>query len=162
MATEHTFKLNSNEYAPEFKGREVTYTTPDTLDEIRALVHADVEDKDAVIVAGFNGQGYALGWQKRFKDNLPEKLPEGGDVDAIIAEATRKANEYRLGAPRAKGEGGTKGKVAKAEARAESALELARTMYRGLPKNLRRGMRAAILAQGVLTAEDLDAMDAES
>ena len=163
MATEQTYKLRKGTEFPErFADNEVTYAVPSTLDEIRALIDDSVEDKDSVIVAGFNGQGYALGIQKRIKDVLASEAVKEMDVAAALAHAVKTAVETKLGAPRTRGEGGKQGKVAKAEARAESAVELARTMYRAMPRNLRKSVRPAVLAQGVLTETDLDAIDAEA
>lgn len=159
---EATYTLKKGTEFPErFAGLEARYTLPETLDEIRALVDPSVEDVDAVIVAGFNGQGYNLSVQKWIKDALASDAVKDMEPEAAVAAAVEAATQRKLGAPTVRS-GTKKERVEKAEARATAAVSLAAEMYRRLPKNLRKQMRDQIVAQGVLTEAQLDEIDNEA
>lgn len=159
---ESTFKLKKGTEFPErFAGLEARYNLPETLDEIRALVDSQVQDVDAVIVAGFVGQGYNLSVQKWIKDFLATDAVKDMEPEAAVAAAVEHATTRKLGAPRVVS-GSKKERVEKAEARATAAVGLATDMYRRLPKNLRAQMRKQILAGGILTEQQLDEIDAEA
>lgn len=158
---EATYTLKKGSEFPErFAGIEARYNLPETLDEIRALVDPQVQDVDAVIVAGFNGQGYNLSVQKWIKDFLQTDAVKDLDPAAGVAAAVEHATSRKLGAPRV-ASGTKKERVEKAEARATAAVSLAADMYARLPKNLRRQMRDQILAGGILTEADLDRIDSQ-
>ena len=160
--TEVTYDLSKTKEIPErFRSGEVKYNLPSTIEEIRGLV-AEGVDADEVIVAGFNGQGYRLSIQKRIKDILASDAVKEMDGPAGIAHAVQVATSEKLGAPRARGTGGSKGKVAQAEAKAASAVDTILDMYRQMPAALRKKFRPQILEKNPqVTAEQLDAVDAE-
>ena len=157
---EVTFKLNKDKGIPDrFKSLEAKFMIPETLDEIRSLVSDDVADKDAVIVAGFNGQGYSLGRQKRIKDILAgEEVKKIEDAAEALAFAVKKASDEKLGAPRPRGEGKAAA-VAAAEAKAEKMTNTARDMYLKMAAPLRKQFRPQLIADGVFTEAELDEMD---
>lgn len=160
MAKEVTFKLKKGtEFNERFAGLEARYNVPETLEEVRALFDTSVTDVDAAIVAGFNGQGYSLGRQKRIKDILGSDAVKDMTPEEGVAFAAEKANAEKLGAPRTRGDGTKKDKVAKAEAKAEAATTAARDMYLKMPAALRKQFRPTLLAQGTFTEAELDEMD---
>lgn len=164
---EVTFKLKKGTEFPEvFAGLEARYSVPETMAELRERFAAEVTDVDAAIVAGFNGQGYSLGIQKKIKDALNskavgERLAAKEDPAAIVADVAAKVSAEKIGAPRVKGEG-KKDKVAKAEAKAEAATNAARDMYLKMSAAQRKQFRPMLLAQGTFTEEELNSMDAEA
>jgi hypothetical protein len=158
--TEVTYDLSKTKEVPErFRTAEVKFNLPSTVEEIRALVHEEA-NFDEVLVGYFNGQGYRLGVQKRIKDLLASKDWEGLDAEEGIRKAVEQATTEKLGAPRQRAAGGTKGKVAKAEAAAEQARTSALEMYKAMPQALRKKFRQQLLDAGTLTAEQLDEADA--
>lgn len=160
MAEERTYELKEGtEFPHRFAGLVATYNVPSTLDEIRALIDDSVEDPDSVIVAGFNGQGYALSVQKRIKtilasDEVAEMTPE-----EAVAHAVQKASSEKIGAPRTRASG-PRGKVAKAEAERDAAKTVARDMYARLSASQKKQFRPMLIEQGTFTEEELDEIDA--
>jgi hypothetical protein len=158
---EVTFKLKKGTEFPErFAGIEARYMLPETLDEIRGLVDPSVQDVDGVIVAGFNGQGYNLSVQKYIKDFLATDAVKEMSPEEGVAAAVSHATSRKLGAPRVIS-GTKKERVEKAEARANASVSLALDMYRRLPRGMRKQFREQILEGGILTAAQLDEVDAE-
>lgn len=144
-----------------------------TLANLAAFV-AEGADLSEVLVGKFNGQGIRLDIQKEVKDFLAarptddqETIEEDGEqvltrnarVETMLAAAQQVARDFRLGAPRKKGTGGAKGKVAAAEAKAAKAVGTAVSMYAALSPELRTMYREQLLATGSVTAEELDAVD---
>ena len=159
----YTFtKENGLEYPARFKGQAVTYQLPETLDEFRSARIAPDANADDVIMGAINGQGLSLTIQKSLKDKAAS-IADDVPLEDAVATLTDHAANFRLGAPRAKGEGtGRKnGKVAAAEAKADAAVTAALDLYRTMPRNLRSKVRDQLLASNVVTAEELDAVDAE-
>lgn len=177
-----TFKLtkdNGLEYPARFKGAEITYDLPDTLEEFRATrvdaaVAADEEKFGKLVAERINGQGTSLTIQKSVKDFLASAKVEGkpadGDTPATeplsledaIKAATDHAAAFRFGAPREPSTGKPNGKVKAAEQARDAAVEEAIEMYAMLPKNLRAKARERLLAgKSGVTAEQLDAVDAK-
>jgi len=173
MAQQTTFELkkdNGLEYPARFKGLKFTYTLPTTLDEFRQsrVSTAEGVNADEVILNAINGQGLSLTIQKFIKDTLNDEAYKDRDAEEVRADVEKKAEEFRLGAPRKRGEGKS-GKVAaaeaakaKAEADRDSARATARDMYLALPRTQRAKVRGMILAGGQFTEAELDAMDAEA
>lgn len=186
IMAENTFKTKKGTEFPErFAGAEIKYTTPDavegvsTADLVTALqtgaplpenvrqtllnlasrINPEA-DFAAVLVATFNGQGLNLSVQKRIKDELADEKHKDAETGAVLGAAGTVAEAFRLGMPRAKGTGGTSGKVAKAEAKAEAAVNTALDMYRKLSPALRKQFRPQLLALGNVTEEQLDDVDA--
>lgn len=161
--SEFTFKLKSDakEYPARFGGNEVKLTLPESLDGVRGMIE-DGADQDAVILGLVIGQGLRLSKQKRVKDVLASDAVKDMDVPAAIAHARDQAESMKLGAPRAKGEGGRRSKrVAEAEAKAENATTALRETYKAVPAAVRKSLRADFLSRGVFTEEQLGEMDAE-
>lgn len=174
-----TFKLtkdNGLEYPARFKGSEVTYDLPDTLEEFRTTrvdtaVATDEEKFGKLVAERINGQGTSLTIQKAVKDFLASAKVEGkaaeGDTPAVealsIEDALRAATDFaaafRFGAAREAGTGKPNGKVKAAEAARDAAVEEALELYTMMPKNLRAKARERMLAKGTATAEQLDAID---
>lgn len=164
MAKEFIFKLSSTakEYPARFGGHEVTLTLPETMDEVRGLV-ADGQDADAVVLGLITGQGLRLTKQKKVKDVLGSDDVKELSVEQAIAKARAEAESMKLGAPRAKGEGGRRSKrVAEAEAKAETATSALRETYLAVPAAVRKNLRKQLLAQGVFTEEQLDELDQQA
>lgn len=144
-----------------------------TLKNFAAFV-AEGADLSEVLVGKVNGQGIRLDIQKEVKDFLAPRGTDDGEtievdgeqvlvreapVEAVLAHAQTVAMDFRLGAPRKRGSGAAKGKVAQAEAKAAKAVSTAVEMYKALPAELRAQYREALLATGNVTAEELDAVD---
>lgn len=164
---ETTYKLKKGtEFPVQYADITVTLPAPSTLDEVRGLFDAAVSDVDAAIVAGFNGQGYVLGRQKRVKELLNSEKYEtrrkaGEDVATLAADAATEATNEKLGAPRTRGTGTKKDKVAAAEAKAEKATNFAKTFYLSMNASQRKQARPQMLAEGIFTEAELDEMDAD-
>lgn len=152
--TEVTYSLSNTKQVPDrFRGdHELRYNLPSTVDEIRALV-ADGVDPDEVIVAGFNGQGYRLSIQKRIQDILSSDAVKDMTVEEGLAHAVKTATEEKLGKPAARGES-KRGKVAKAEARAEKATNTAAELYRILNAAQRKQVRKTTTDEETLALFD--------
>lgn len=185
---ENTFKLNkTKEIADRFRGdHEVRYTLPvavagtSVADAIEAFGRGEVPDNilgtlvavagrfapeadfAEVLVGKLSGQGLNLDVQKAIKSYLaPDGPAKELSVEEALEGARKVAEEFRAGAPRAKGTGGSGGKVAKAEAKAAAAANTALDMYRALPAALRAEYRERLVSMGIATVEELDAVDAE-
>jgi hypothetical protein len=146
-----------------------------TLANLRAFVHPEATFR-AVLVGKFNGQGIRLDIQKVVKEFLAprdaedkttvevdgEQVPiRDAPVEEVLVAAQGVADGFRLGMPRAKGTGGSKGKVAAAEAKVAKTANLALDMYRRLPVEMRAEYRDGLIETGQVTAEQLDEIDAE-
>jgi hypothetical protein len=143
-----------------------------TLRNLRAFVSPEADFAE-VLVAKFTGQGLRLDTQKAVKDFLSpggeetvevegeQVLLRDAPVEVVLAAAQKVADEERLGAPRKRGTGAAKGKVAQAEAKAAKAINTAVQMYRDLPAAMRQNYRQALIDTGSVTAEELDAVDQE-
>lgn len=146
-----------------------------TLRNLRAFV-AEGADFAEVLVAKFNGQGLRLDLQKTAKDFLAPRgtddtetievegeqvLTRDAPVEAMLAQAQMVVDAERLGAPRKRGTGAAKGKVAQAEAKAAKTASTAVQMYRDLPKEMRQNYRQALIDTGNVTEAELDAVDQE-
>ena len=163
---------NTKQVMDRFKGDHVfTYRVPaigedleQTLRNIRAVVAEDA-DFNAVLIGKFNGQGWHLDVQKKIQDFLGqgnvEALKDVSTEDALrmaqeMADAHRLTNvRTRSASPK------QAGKVAQAEAKAAKAQQTAIGAYRLLPLDLRAQYRERLLALGGITAEEMDAADAE-
>jgi hypothetical protein len=133
-----------------------------TLANLRTFVSTEADFAE-VLVAKFNGQGLRLDTQKEVKEFLApgnEDLKEV-TVEEALASAQETADSFRLGAPRKKGTGGSKGKVAAAEAKTAKVANTAIEMYRALPAAMREQYRSALVETGAVTQEELDAVDQE-
>lgn len=166
-----TFKLNkTNEILDRFRGdHTITYRLPapgetveQTLANIRAVVAEDA-DFSQVLVGKFNGQGLNLDVQKRVKDYLGAgniETTKGMSVEEALAGAQKVADEFRLTNVRTRAAAkATTGKIATAVAAAKAQTAIG--AYRLLPLDLRAQYRERLLALGGITAEEMDAADAE-
>lgn len=131
-----------------------------TLANLRAFVSPEA-DLSEVLVAKFNGQGLRLDLQKAAKEFLApgSETTKEMSVEEALAGAQQAVNDERLGAPRQRGTGGSKGKVAAAEAKVAKTANTAVEMYRALPAALRAQYRDALLETGSITQEQLDEVD---
>lgn len=158
------------------KGADGKSDLDGTLRNLRAFV-AEGADFAEVLVAKFVGQGIRLDIQKEVKEFLAprdsedkETIDLGGEAvlvkdaptEDVLAHAQVVANEAKVGAPRKRGTGAGKGKVAAAEAKTAKTANVAVEMYRALPAALRAAYRDQLLGTGALTVEQLDAVDAET
>lgn len=180
------FSLKSTkEIADRFRGENVVQIPlpvavkgdlEKTLQNLRAFVAEDADFAE-VLAGKVTGQGLRLDIQKEVKDFLgarptddTETIEVDGEqvlirtapVEAVLAAAQQVAMDYRLGTPRKKGTGGAKGKVAQAEAKAAKVANTAVEMYKQLPAEIRAQYRDSLIATGSVTAEELDAVDAET
>lgn len=168
---ENTYKLVAKAIPDRFKGHEIVLTEPETREEALACVADDVGDESAKIVALANSQTVILTKQKRVKivldsekytlDGTEHNLKEM-DVAAVLEIARRAGEAEKIGKPRERSAGGSaKARVEKAEAKAAAATNLLAASYKRLNKSARADMREQLIADGVFTAEELDALDAE-
>lgn len=170
--TTEPFKLSkTKEIADRFRG-EHTINIPlpvavkgdiaATLRNLQAFVSPEADFAE-VLVAKFNGQGLRLDLQKAAKEFLAPGAEETKELEVAeaIAVAQQAVNDERLGAPRKRGTGAAKGKVAQAEAKAAKVASTAVQMYRDLPQAMRQTYRQALIDTGQVTVEELDAVDAE-
>lgn len=158
---ERTFKTSDTgkEYPARFSGLEFRYNEPDavagdveaTLDNLRAVCSTE-DDFAALLTSKFNGQGYNLDWQKELKSFLgATETVEGSDQplsvhrdkspEEVYEEAVAHMAEWRVAAPTRRAGTGKAGKVAKAEARAEKAENMAATLYRAMSEKQRKQVR---------------------
>lgn len=170
---EDAFKLNkTKEIADRFRGdHEIRYMVPvavpgdvdATLANIRAFVAPDA-DFATVLVQKFNGQGFILDVQKRIKDALaPGAVEDTVSVEEALAAAGEAARSFKLGVKRERTGGGkASGKVAQAEAKAASAINLLLAQYKMMKPAQRAQMRQMIIDSGAATAEQLDNVDQDT
>lgn len=177
---ERTYKTTDTgkEYPARLAGLEFRYNEPEavagnvdqTLENLQAVCDPSADFAE-ILAAKFNGQGFNLDWQKELKGYLgaTEKV-EGSDVEQsvhrdktpeeVYADAVAHMADWKVGTPtRRAGGGGAKGKVAKAEARAEKAENMASQLYRTMNKTQRKQARA--FTEDADTLALFDAIDAE-
>ena len=169
---QHTFTLKKGgkEFPDRFGGQELTYSYPDTLEEVYALIPDPLPEgitREAIILSKILGQGIHLDIQKDGKDALNDEAVAQMDVAGGLAYAQNQMTTYRLPVPGTKRGEGKAGKVAKAEARAtkaeqdaEAAKQELREAYSLLPRNARAKFAANLVARGVFTQEEIAALDA--
>ena len=168
--TSEAFKLaKTKEIADRFRG-DHTINIPlpvavkgnieATLRNLQAFVSPEADFAE-VLVSKFNGQGLRLDLQKSAKEYLApgSETTKEMSLEEALAGAQQAVNDERLGAPRQRGTGGSKGKVAQAEAKTAKVSNTAIEMYRALPLALRAQYRDALLETGSITQEQLDEVD---
>lgn len=133
-----------------------------TLANLRAFVSPEADFAE-VLVAKFNGQGLRLDLQKTAKEYLApgSETTKEMSVEEALAGAQEAVDAERLGAPRQRGTGGSKGKVAQAEAKAAKTANTAVEMYRALVPAQRSIYGPQLVSIGAFTQEQLDEIDAE-
>lgn len=169
---ENTLKLSDKgtEYPSRFGGNEVTYPVLEpvagdphaTLDRFLAeFVAEDVQDAGKLVADYLNGYGITYRRNGIVKRVLDSDDVKELSVEDALARAAEVAAADRITDVSKKGEG--KGsKIKAAEAKAEGALNTARTMYLGLTASQRKQFRPMLLAQGTFTEQQLDELDAEA
>lgn len=168
---EHIFTCTDKgtEYPDRFAGHEVRYNVPEavpgdvnaTLANIQERIDGEADAAD-VLASYFNGYGLTYSVNGLIKRFLNSDEAAKLDTDAAIAEATKRANEYRVGAPVKRSGGGKKSKaVQEAEAKVATQTNALRESYLAAPASVRKYLRGDLVARGIFTEEQLDEMDAE-
>lgn len=156
-----------SEYPSRFGGLEIRYDIVEavpgdphaTLDAfLNRFVKEDAtpEERAEIVADYFNGYGLTYRLNGIAKRILNDEKNADKSVEEVLNIVAEKLASDRIGAV-AKREGSGKVAKAKDEGKKEGALDL----YRRLTATQRKNLRPVILSQGILTEEDLDAVDAE-